>query len=78
MNFALMYWTQVETGAEAVLRVDAPAISSRLELQVSGKGKDMSLEAVGRDVTNCALPLFCAGLGSALRWQLKRTGSRLI
>lgn len=59
----------VETVAEAVLRVGASAISSRVELQVSGNangngnGKGMSLEAVGRSAINCAFPLFCAGPG---------------
>lgn len=38
----------VETGAQAILRLGAPTISCRVELQVSGSGKGMSLEAWGR------------------------------
>ena len=49
----------VETGAEAVLRVGAPAISSRVER--AGQGYEPG--STGEERNNCAFPLFCAGPG---------------
>ena len=63
--FTYMLDSGVETAAEAFLRVGAPGISSGVELQVSGKDKGMSLEAVGRSAINVRFHFFASDQADA-------------